>query len=222
MPVSRPGVAVPTALFRRTLAALATANRRRPLYYRWPESLALPEAELQRLWIELARVFGWFDAAVGRPEPDVRIEVEYVFGQSPYYFLKPWVRPELTFPLRWGRQLSRTPHAFVQPGYRAMRPGPNIAHFKAEFEDALGRGYMLGTELTSDAPIMYYRRGPRMHGDPARGDVLVLRHVFGLRRPDVCAGHTVTVERTRILPRAATGVVCLEDYGAVRVNCGGG
>jgi hypothetical protein len=214
-PPAPPQRAVPGADFMRGLNAIVREKHRMPNDYRWPNTLDLPETEQQDLWVRLTDENGWFDSQSGRREVDVRTEVEHVFGQAPYYFLKPWVRPDLRFPLRWADQRDRAPHAYVDPGYRAMRPGPNIAHFTPEFLDELGRGYCLGTESTSDLPVLYYKRGPRGTNHPARGDVLLLRHVSPLRHPRPCRGHRVEVERTRILPRAATGVVCLLEYSGL-------
>jgi hypothetical protein len=211
-PPPPPGRPPPDRAFRRRLGDMALGRGRSPGTYTWPRSLRLTEAELQDLWAWLTREFAWFDSRAGRPEEAVRKEVEYVFGQSPYFFLKPWDRPDLVFPLRWADQRERAPHAFVDPEYRALKPGPNMAHFVAELEDEFGRRYALGREATSDARVLYYRRGPVRAGHPVPGDSLLLRHVNGLLHPRPCRGHRVAVERTRIMPRAATGIVCIENY----------
>ena len=166
--------------------------------YEWPNTRILDEATLADLW---RRIPG------DRVDP---AEITLAFGPPPYFFLKPWgatadIGPPPSPPPS-GRRVQR---GVVNPAYRALKPGPNYYHHGGQLVDQCGRLYAIGTESTSDLPVLYYKRPRKLVCDhPRLGERLVLRHALASPTcPGACPGHVATVEGTRIAPRAASGVV---------------
>ncbi|MCK9357058.1 MAG: hypothetical protein M0R22_07965 [Dehalococcoidia bacterium] len=217
LPVFRPAPVIPVPLgpvmptLVGALRRMATVNGKPPGAYEWPHTKLLPEVELVRLWKVLDTQMNW----AGRPSREVDRDISTVFGPPPYYFLKPGIAD-----LRLPREGGRGRRAVVRQQYRAERPGPNYQHHGGSLYDHLGRLYDVGMEMTSTRQVLYYKRPSRTWCEhPVPDEPLVLRHSTTATAASACPGHRVIVEATRILPRAATGIVLLRDFPASLATC---
>ena len=170
-----------------------------------PPAMLLSQPAKRILWQRWSERLGWAD--LERDEREVRAEIEETFGPPPYEFLTPEdAGPRFAYFFRE----RRTRNPILDPDYAALRPGPNYGHFAGHMTDGLGREYRFQSESDYEVTLAYRRpirlrakfdAGNGGEGHPSAGDDLVLVH------GEACPGHACTVVSTRILPRAATGVV---------------
>lgn len=197
------------------------------------DTLLLSAATKRKIYIELSDSLGWKEPT--RDEAIKRLEIESVFGNPPYEFLK----QEDVVSDRWGDGAHRRRHNKLDEEYKATRPGPNYFKFVPNMADDQGRQYRYDISADVGPRTLLYKRPVEVlkkareldsgaNGHPSTGDELILYHVVKGNANSItkrCKGHKVEVTSTYITPNAATGTVDFQDaddgsvIGRTLLNC---
>ena len=179
------------------------------------EKLAiLPEQAKRQAWLRCASILEWESGR--KDESNVRSEMEHLFGHAPYQFLLEGD----TMHVRWQTGKRQRQNNVLRPEYRARRSAPNYRNFSGQIHDSQGRRYKmernrreLVSELKSggkysveNIEVKFSMKLPRRpRGERILApDVTDEVRIFHGKR---CGGHSMIVERTLVLPTAATGTV---------------
>jgi hypothetical protein len=174
----------------------------------------LPERAKRQAWLRCAAILDWESGR--KDDLQVRAEIEHIFGHAPYQFLLEGD----TVHVRWLTGKRQRQNNVLSSVYRARRSAPNYRNFSGTIYDTQGRRYKMernrrdlanelksgGKDKVENVEIKFSVKLPRRSRSerilaPDVGEEVRIFH------GNICRGHSMLVERTLVLPTAATGTV---------------